>query len=279
MIAPYKWLVAAMLLPLIAQTASAQGEVSGRVVAADSSRRPVQGAEASIAKLGRTVLSDSSGRFRLKDLPPGAHTVLLRAIGFKSESSLVAIEFDEVVSWNVSLTRTTGTVLPGRVVTAGAPAPAKLVEFMERRETGVGNFITREQLAKAEGGLRQTGDVISQVPGVRIRRGGNKIWVASSRTTTSTKCVFCSDSIDNTDASALNAADFAAGARPACYMDVYVDGVLVYDSRTPANGLFDVNTVAPETIAGIEVYSSALQVPVKYARTGAGCGVLLIWTR
>lgn len=272
-------LCASVSLLAAARTVSAQGEVSGRVVAGDSSRRPVQGAEASIGKLGRTVMSDSSGRFRLKDLPPGAHTVLLRAIGFKSESSLVAIEFDEVVSWNVSLTRSTGTVLPGRVVTAGAPAPAKLVEFMERREAGVGNFITREQLAKAEGGLRQTGDVISQVPGVRIRRGGNKIWVASSRTTKSTKCAFCVDTIDTTITSALSAADFAAGARPACYMDVYIDGIMVYDSRHPELGLFDVNTVSPENIAGIEIYSSALQVPMKYARTGAGCGVLLIWTR
>ncbi len=271
--------VTAMLQSPIPRTASAQGEVSGRVVAADSGRLPVQAAEAAIAKLGRRVLSDSSGRFRLKEIPPGAHTVVLRAIGFKSESSLVTIEFDEVVSWNVTLTRTTGTALPERVVSAAAPAPAKLAEFMERRETGAGNFITREQLAKAEGGRRQTGDVISQVPGVRIRRGGTKIWVASARTTKSVRCAFCVDTIDDTANSALNAADFAAGARPACYMDVYIDGVRVYDSRHPELGLFDVNTLSPEHIAGIEVYSSAAQVPAKYDRSGPGCGVLLIWTR
>ena len=31
--------------------------------------------------------------------------------------------------------------------------------------------------------------------------------------------------------------------------------------------------------SGIEVYSSAAQVPVKYNRTSGGCGVMLIWTR
>ena len=261
------------LLPM-SRGALAQGEISGRVVVADSGRPPVPGAEASIAKLGRRVLSDSSGRYRLKEIPPGTHTVVLRAIGFRSESSLVTIDFDEVVSWDAVLTRATGTVLPERVITAPETrTPAKLLEFTERRESGVGHFVTREQLAKVEGGLRETGDVISLIPGVRVRRGSNKIWIASGRTP-STGCAFCTMSVQQ-----LNQADVAAGARPACFMDVYIDGALVFDSRHPENGLFDVNTVKPEHISGIEAYTSAAQVPAKYNRTGNGCGVLLIWTR
>lgn len=79
--------------------------------------------------------------------------------------------------------------------------------------------------------------------------------------------------------SGLLPSDVAAGARPACFMDVYLNGALVFDSRTPGNGLFDVNSVSPEHIAGIEVYTSTAQIPAKYDRTGGGCGVLLIWTR
>jgi len=269
------FVVAALLLSSIAQESSAQGEISGRVLAPDSGRPPVQGAEASISKLGRRALSDSSGRFRLQDVPPGQHVVVLRAIGFRSESSTVTIDFDEVVSSDVVLTRSTGTLLPERVVSASAPTPtpARLVEFMERREAGVGHFISREQLAKAEGGLRKTGDLIAILPGVNARKGGNKVWIATGRAT-STGCAFCTMSVEQ-----LNRADVAAGARPACFMDVYLDGAMVFDSRHPENGLFDVNSVSPEHIAGIEAYSSAAQVPAKYNRTGAGCGVLLIWTR
>jgi hypothetical protein len=62
-------------------------------------------------------------------------------------------------------------------------------------------------------------------------------------------------------------------------MDVYLDGRLVFDSTHPENGLFDVNALQPAYLAGIEVYSSAAQVPAKYNRTSGGCGVLLIWTR
>jgi hypothetical protein len=263
--------VTAVLLQAIAQNALAQGEISGRVAAADSGRPPLQGVEASIAKLGRTVVSDSSGRFRLKDLPPGEHLVVLRAIGFRSDSSWVFIDRDEVVSWDVVLARTTGTVLPERVVTApGERPPAKLLEFMERQKAGVGHFITREQLARSDRGQRLTGDLIALLPGVRVRRGGNKIWVASSRAISAGHCVFCAGSV--------NRVDYEAGARPACYLDVYLDALLVFDSRHPENGLFDVNMLQPEYIAGIEVYTSASQVrPVN--QTAGGCGVLLIWTR
>ena len=277
---------AVTLVSTVARSASAQGEISGRVMVSDSSRSLIQGAEVSITRLGRTALTDSSGRFRLKDVPRGRHLVMLRAGGFRPESSMVTIDFvDEVVSWDVVLTRTTGTMLPVRVVEAsGEPPSAKLVEFLERQKLGIGHFIDRAQLEKAEGGRRQTGDVIALAPGVAVKRGSNKIWVASSRAPRPTTCAFCPQGTGfSTSAAAtpggLNRADFVAGARPACYMDVFLDGAMVFDSRNVANGLFDVNTVPPEHIAGIEVYSPA-QVPIKYARNMDNpCGVVLIWTR
>lgn len=272
--APSAFILVALLLLSSARASLAQGEISGRVLSPDSGRAPVQGAEASISKLGRRALSDSAGRFRLKDVPPGEHVVFLRAIGFRSESSVVVIDQDEVVSWDVVLTRSTGTVLPERVISASGERPtAKLAEFTERRSAGVGHFISREQLAKAEGGLRKTGDLIAILPGVNARRGSNKVWIATGRAT-STGCAFCTMRLEE-----LNRFDVAAGARPACYMDVYLDGAMVFDSRHPENGLFDVNSIPPEHIAGIEVYASAAQIPAKYNRTGNGCGVLLIWTR
>ena len=269
------------MLAAAARHAMAQGEISGRVVAADSGRPAVQGVEATIEKLGRTATSDSSGRFRFRDMPPGEHVLVLRAIGFKSESSKVFIDRDEVVSAQIVMTRTT-TDLPERVVTApGAAPPAKLVEFMERQKAGIGHFITREQLARAEGGVRHTGDLIATIPGVVVRRGSNKIWIASGRTK-STGCAFPDPKLkaeQDCGRQRLDRADSMAGARPACFMDVYVDGALVFNSANPQFGLFDVNSIPPEHIAGIEVYTSAAQIPAKYNRTSAGCGVLLIWTR
>ncbi len=266
---------AGVALATVATSALAQGEIAGRVVAADSGRPAVGGAEAALPGLHRSVVSDSSGRFRLASIPPGSHLLIVRAIGFRAESSTVTIDADEVVSSDVVLQRAEATVLPERVVTAeGAPPPAKLVEFVERRKAGIGHFLSRDQLARAEGGLRQTGDLISLIPGVIARRGSNRVWIASGRAVSSGGCAFCARGVGS-----LSPADVAAGARPACFMDVYVDGAMVFDSAQPGSGLFDVNTVPPEHIAGIEVYTSAAQIPARYNRTASGCGVLLIWTR
>jgi hypothetical protein len=252
---------------------SAQGEIAGRVTTSDSTRIAVMGAEAVIARLQRTTVTDSLGRFRIKDLPAGVHVVVIRAIGFRAESSTVAIQGDDVLSLEFKLAQSPATALPERLVTAPEErVSAKLVEFNERRVSGTGHFIDRSQLAKAEGGMRQTGDVIALVPGVVVKRGSNRIWVATGRAVSTGGCAFCRGGL-------LNLADRAAGAQPACYMDVYLDGALVFDSRTPSNGLFDVNTIQPEHIGGIEVFTSAAQVPARYNRTGGGCGVLLIWTR
>ena len=254
--------------------ALAQGEISGRVTTSDSSRAPVAGAEAVITRLRRSATTDSLGRFRMKDLPAGLHVIVIRAIGFRAESSKVELLPDDVFSLDVRLEPSPATALPERVVTASEErVPAKLFEFNERRKFGVGHFIDRKQLERAEGGMRLTGDVISLVPGVRVRRGGNKAWIATARAVNgSGTCAFCGPAV-------LNWADRAAGARPACYMDVYLDGTLVFDSRHPDSGLFDVNTLQPEHIAGIELFTSAAQIPAKYNRTAGGCGVLLIWTR
>jgi hypothetical protein len=257
--------------------AFAQGEINGRILGSDSARRPVVGAEVSIARLRLSAITDSLGRFRLKEVPQGEHRVVLRAIGFDAESSFIHVYHDEVVSLDRVLTRSAmSSVLPERVVTAAAPeapTPAKLAEFIERRKTASGHFVDRSQMEKAENGMRTTGDVLSSVPGVLVRRGSTKAWLASGRAI-STGCAFCATSVTQ-----LLPSDVAAGARPACFMDVYLDGAMVFDSRRAPDGLFDVNTIPPDQIAGIEVYSSIAQVPVKYHRTGSLCGVVLIWTR
>ena len=269
--------IASAFVSMTPGVAFAQGEINGRILAGDGTRQPVVGAEASIARLGLRAIADSSGRFRLKDVPQGEHRLVLRAIGFNAESSMVHVFADEVASLDKVLTRSSASsVLPERVVTTAAPEerpPAKLAEFMERRKAGTGHFIDREAFAKAEGGVRTTGDVLSLTPGVLVRRGSSRAWIASGRAI-STGCAFCAMTVAQ-----LLPSDVSAGARPACFMDVYLDGAMVFDSRRPQDGLYDVNTVPPDHIAAVEVYSSTAQVPAKYNRTGAVCGVVLIWTR
>ena len=73
-----------------------------------------------------------------------------------------------------------------------------------------------------------------------------------------------------------------AAAEPlACYSDVYLNGILIYDSseRAPPMPLFNLNSMNPAEVEAIEVYTSAARIPVQYIKTSGGCAVILIWSR
>lgn len=250
----------------------AQGEVVGRVLE-DSTQRPIPDATLSMAALNKSVRSDSLGRFTLSAIPPGDHVLLVRALGYGVLRTELTIESNEVIVKDFTLARA-AQVLAGTSVTAAPATSGKMAGFMERKERGTGHFITRDKLADAEGGFRRTGELIGMTPGTQLKRGGSKAWVASGRAVNQRGggCAFCRSG-------GLSAADRNAGAPPACYMDVYLDGAMVFNSAQPGNGLFDVNSIQPEQLEGIEVYSSASQVPAQYNRTANGCGVILLWTR
>ena len=57
-----------------------------------------------------------------------------------------------------------------------------------------------------------------------------------------------------------------------------LDGLLVYIGSRPGM-LFDVNTIVPSTLEGVEYYASAGQAPVKFNRYDNQCGVLVLWSR
>jgi hypothetical protein len=61
-------------------------------------------------------------------------------------------------------------------------------------------------------------------------------------------------------------------------MAIMLDGVTVF-SGTSGETLFDINSLQPNSIAAIEVYSGGATIPAKYNGTKASCGLVLIWTR
>jgi hypothetical protein len=253
----------------------AQAELQGRVFA-DSARRPVMNAEVAIPRLGLRTLSDSLGRYRLRAIPRGEHLVITRAVGFRPDSAMTALDGDEALVRDVVLkppmtslatvaVRETPTMLPR----------GKMGPYEMRKATGVGHFIDRDLLAKDE--HRGLGDILqSNVPGLAIYRGsGSRTWAATSRNRSSAKCAMCKVSKNEM----LDGFDVAAGAPLACYLDVYLDGVQVYNSSARQMPLFNLNSMSPSEIQAIEVYSGPSQIPAQYNKTSGGCGVMLVWTR
>jgi hypothetical protein len=259
-----------LLLAAIPALANAQGDLHGRVLA--DSGVPVVGADVAIPALHLTTTTDSAGRFHFRGLKSGDHLMRFRALGFRADSSVVEIEDAQVAVRDFVLKRQVVTLPETRVTAPEVAYKGKMAGFMERQKVGVGHFIDRKMLDDGQGRSR-TGDLLTRIPGVVVVGSGPRAFIATGRSVTSGSCAFCRPA-------ALSQADRQSGAQAnKCYMDVYLDGILIWDEGQRQQGLFDINSLDLGAIEGIEVYTSAAQIPAQYNRTSHGCGVLLIWTR
>jgi hypothetical protein len=135
--------------------------------------------------------------------------------------------------------------------------------FEDNRRLGLGHFLTRADLAKLEGGP-STSSILQSFNGLSMVRGqGGRSWITGAH---GTRMV-------NPDRM-----DKALGAHPSCYAQVYLDNLEVYSGRDE-EPLFDVNSIPPSQIEGIEYYATPAQTPSQYTRLNSTCGVLVIWTR
>jgi len=255
-------LVAGMLfVPALAhaQTAlAATASLSGRVLS-EPDRAPVANAEVRILDAPLVTRTDSTGAFRLDGVTVGEHMVYVRQLGFVGEGIKLVFEDSVVVAHDFVLARvqTLDTV-------SVAGKRTSIPEFEDRRKLGIGHFIARAALERQE--FRRLSEVLSTLPGLRIFRApGGEAWVVNGR-------VGHANLVPDSFSRAL-------GARPACYVDVWLDGTAMYSGGKTTGMLFDINTIPPATLEGVEFYASPAQTPIKYARYDNQCGVLVLWSR
>lgn len=284
-------LCAALLLAFVSSTLMAQdstkraptpGRIKGRVVA-DSGRAPIEGATVLIPALGLKVTTDTGGRYNIPDLKAGPVQVVVRAIGFRDDSTTVEVRERTVVNLElrlafeeIAMTRP-GQARPTTYVasTYVAPdtTPDRMRDFRDRKAKGVGRFLTRGEIEKWTG--RRTAEMLDALGGLKVENTGMQAFATNGRAPIGT-CPLCRTILSDT----LDPAVVTANARQACYVDVFIDGIAAYQAgMEPPELPYDLNGMLPDKIEGVEFYSGAAQVPPKYTgRFGAGCGVLLIWT-
>jgi hypothetical protein len=216
-----------------------------------------------LPELAKRTLTNERGEFRLAEIPGGTHQVAVRRIGYGPFEGQLAFVENRTEHRQIFLASV--AVIDTVVVSAQRSA---ISSFDEHRRTGLGRFLTREQLALQEG--RRLADILTQVSGIDVVTGrGNHSWAATTRGPRSLKAASCQ----------LDQGDEIAGARPcACYAQVYLDDMLVYrgDPREP---LFDLNRMLPAQIEAIEFYAGPAQTPLRYSSLNSACGVLVVHTR
>lgn len=165
-------LVSLLVLCLVtAMAASAQQDGTGTVtgVVTDSARgTPLPGSNVQLSELGRGTSTDRNGRFRLKGIPAGDHTLRITYIGRTPDSRTITVEADKTTQVDVVLTRkATGM---GEVTVSASPIVGSQEAALARQKAApvVKNVIASDQVGKFPD--QNAAAALSRVPGVAIQR-------------------------------------------------------------------------------------------------------------
>lgn len=256
-------ILAALLSALFGRSpALAQSTLQG-VVREDSTGGAISGADVWIEALRAHAHTDSLGRFRIVRVPAGVVQIQARHIGYYPAGAVVRLADGEVRDVELALSRV-ATELPAVRVADRVPGSlgAGLEGFGERRRLGFGQFLDSTVLRQNE--HKHLIDLLQRVPGIRTVAP-----MVCGRT--------CRP--EPSRAVAVN----ARMGRGLCLLEVYLDGVLAYRGQSPGRidweSTFDLNSVSVASLAAVEVYRGGAEAPGAYAGTGAGCGLLVLWTR
>ena len=260
------------------------------VVKSAESGEPVSGARVRVLGSDVERITGEDGTFVMVGVPMGPQRVLTEYLGAASDTALVDLT-EGTVSLALLTLETRPVPLPAlHVEIERTVGNLRLAGFYERMERKMGNFITREDL--------EARDIVAnmrRIPGVRVE-----------------ECVQGASSIS---AGALgpsrpNAQDGRANTGPQTRMrmsgcwqieigrrytasSVDVCQPLTFLNGQPVGGMTDalmagfsgenpfsvIERIPRDMIEGIEVHRNAATAPAQYRGYGAGCGVILVWTR
>lgn len=233
--------VAGTALSATSLRAQSLGAVTGNVT--DSAGRPLVGAEVTLDETSLRVLTDERGEFRIGGAPAGPAFLRARRLGFAPSQTRVEVPANGEATVSLRL-RPVAAMLEPVVVRADRMSyTGRLAGYYQRLERKTsGYFITREQIDREN--PRMLKQLLQHVPGISEVRGRGR----------------------------------SSGIRMRgrnCWPLVWIDG-----TPMPA-GEVDLDSFAPNTIHGIELYLGSTTAPARYlyTRDGSSCGTILIWSR
>ncbi len=233
---------AAMVMATVAvPRGQAQGVVAGTIT--DVHGVPIAGAQISVRGLGTMAISDARGAFRLDRVPLGASVVRVRRLGFRADSVDVHVPASPDAAVSLTLTRVVAALSPVIVRASKVKHQARLAGFYERLERRTaGHFITLREIDVDA--PRSMTHLLQRVPGLTIVKGRAGATGVRMRGRT-------------------------------CWPLVWLDGFPM-----PA-GEVDLDSFAPHSFEGIELYLGATTPPLRYIqqRTMSSCGTILLWSR
>lgn len=236
-------IVALALTGLVAWGTVAQGQpASVRGVVRDTLGLAITGAEVTVEGSGIRALSEEDGGYLLRDVGVGNHRLRIRRLGFRPTVMDLEVPSGGLADVEIQLVQLVQLLTPVSVLARRDAFEYRLEGFYERRDRKVGHFVSRERIERTHS--FSFTDLLREIPGVKIRPIGS-----------------------------ITKAVRLRGA--SCPPLVFLDG-------TPATAAeFDLESIDPGMVEGVEVYSGSATVPAEFAgpRNLDRCGVVAIWSR
>ena len=222
-------------------------------------------------------VSDANGAWRLNAPRAGTYFIRARRLGYEPWiTDEVLIGENAELQSVLHLRQIAVTLDP---VTARAAAIRQNLEyagFFDRQRGNFGHFVGPDAIDRRQ--ASRISDVLSTIPGVTLyaprsgSAGASQIGLRGSSVTDGALCrprVFV-DGLMYTRGDSRPVRTRAENATEQAELEERIDQSISLD---------DIGH--PSTIAGIEVYRSATQVPVQFGGTSVEtlCGVIVIWTR
>lgn len=237
-----RWILPAAVALLVAGPVAGQ-TIDGRVLE-QRGRDPIDAATVKLltedGTNAATALTDTLGMFELTAPAGGVYRLRLEREGYRTAVT-PAIDLKDHADIQLTVRMTTDTIALAPITVKMHPRPGFGMDgFYTRMAQGMGYFFTPDQIQRDR--PIQVSDLLMRVPG---------LWLTPTRfgfgysVRTSTGC------------------------RPA----VYLDGL-----RYPLIGETIDDIVQPYALEGMEVYTSAVDVPPQFSEF-SDCGAILLWTR
>jgi hypothetical protein len=246
-----------MLLPLFPGQVLGQVRIVGRVIE-DKSALPIGFADVTIrgpggATLGR-VETDELGNFEFTVRRGYGVRIHAARIGYRENTTpLLYFDNHRLLQVEVRLDPEAILLAPLEIVAWSEVIDNAMLEgYWRRVETGLGFYITREQVEARNPGF--VSDLLRDVPGIQMSGGS----------------VGARPNVRMVRASSRN-----------CATQIFIDGFLVNPrdvAGSPEDFRID-DMVSPASVEGIEVYRGLSTVPPEFLNPDAACGVIAIWTR
>ena len=257
-----------VVVPFVASVMGAQARLTG--IVRDSAGVAVPNAEVSVQDVPRKATTDRRGDYQIRGIKPGSITVSVRRIGYAPYTrTLLAHDGDNRLDVVLTAIPRELDTLATREQQLWREYPL-LREFEENRKVGLGQFVTRADLDKMQGGFLSI--AFNQMRGLIVIRSatiGNHTWLANKYIPNIGVCTELEDLLPG---ERITPAGSNCGT---CFPDIYLNSARISTDQMAPN----ISQFSPDQLQAIEVYLGPAETPARYATGKNACGVIVFHQR